>query len=112
MFNDRSCASSMMIVSYLSRYGSPCVSASRMPSVISLTYVFSDSESENRTLKPTIWPSGESSSSEMRFATVRAAIRRGCVWPINPATPRPNSRQIFGSCVVFPDPVSPHRMIT
>ena len=48
----------------------------------------------------------------MRSATLRAASRRGCVWPIMPRTPRPSSRQIFGSCVVFPEPVSPARMIT
>ncbi|EXI65318.1 MAG: hypothetical protein AW07_04718 [Candidatus Accumulibacter sp. SK-11] len=36
MFRLRSCASSMIRVSYCSSQGSPCVSASRMPSVISL----------------------------------------------------------------------------
>src|SRR6266508_2891826 len=36
----------------------------------------------------------------MRSATVRAAIRRGWVCPIMPSTPRPSSRQIFGSWVV------------
>ena len=43
----------------------------------------------------------------MRSATLRAAIRRGCVWPICPARPRPSSSAIFGICVVLPDPVSP-----
>ena len=43
---------------------------------------------------------------------VRAAIRRGWVWPICPRTPRPSSRQILGSCVVFPEPVSPATMTT
>src|SRR5205823_3626807 len=43
----------------------------------------------------------------MRSATVRAAIRRGWVWPIWPVTPRPSSRQIFGNWVVLPEPVSP-----
>ena len=33
--------------------------------------------------------------------------RRGWVWPIRPATPRPSSRHILGSCVLLPDPVSP-----
>ena len=47
------------------------------------------------------------SSSAMRSATVRAAIRRGWVCPIWPRTPRPSSRQIFGSWVVLPEPVSP-----
>ncbi len=32
----------------------------------------------------------------MRFATVRAAMRRGWVWPMRPAAPRPSARQIFG----------------
>ena len=45
-------------------------------------------------------------------ATVRAAIRRGCVCPINPFTPRLSSRQIFGICVVLPDPVSPETITT
>ena len=39
-------------------------------------------------------------------------MRRGCVWPIMPATPRPSSRQILGSCVVLPEPVSPQRTTT
>src|SRR3954466_8235786 len=43
----------------------------------------------------------------MRSATVRAAMRRGCVWAIAPRTPRPSSRQTFGICVVLPEPVSP-----
>jgi hypothetical protein len=42
----------------------------------------------------------------------RAAIRRGCVWPIRPVVPRPSSRQIFGICVVLPEPVSPQTMTT
>ena len=48
----------------------------------------------------------------MRDATARAAMRRGCVWPMMPATPRPASRQIFGNCVVLPEPVSPQTMTT
>ncbi len=44
------------------------------------------------------------SSEEIRSATDRAAIRRGWVWPI---FSRPSSRQIFGSWVVLPEPVSP-----
>ena len=43
----------------------------------------------------------------MRSATLRAAIRRGWVWPIRPRTPRPSSSAIFGSWVVLPEPVSP-----
>ncbi len=48
----------------------------------------------------------------MRSATVRAASRRGWVWPIIPSTPRPSSRQILGSWVVLPEPVSPATITT
>ncbi len=34
-------------------------------------------------------------------------MRRGWVCAIRPARPSPSSRQIFGSWVVFPEPVSP-----
>ncbi len=57
-------------------------------------------------------PRGEPISSAIRAATLRAAIRRGCVWPIRPATPRPMSRQIFGNCVDLPEPVSPQTITT
>jgi hypothetical protein len=40
---------------------------------------------------------------------VRAAIRRGWVCPMDV---RPSSRQIFGSCVVFPEPVAPATITT
>src|SRR5688500_7333413 len=43
----------------------------------------------------------------MRSATVRAAMRRGWVWPISPVSPRPASSSILGSWVLLPDPVSP-----
>ena len=71
------------------------------------TRVSSLERSLNRIAKPTASPIGTWSSSAIRSATVRAAMRRGWVWPIAPRTPRPSSRQIFGSWVVFPDPVSP-----
>jgi hypothetical protein len=45
--------------------------------------------------------------SAMRSATVRAASRRGWVWPIRPFSPRPSSRHILGIWVVLPEPVSP-----
>jgi len=48
----------------------------------------------------------------MRAATARAASRRGCVWPISPRSPRPAAMQIFGSCVVLPEPVSPQTITT
>ena len=43
---------------------------------------------------------------------VRAASRRGWVWPICPVTPRPSSRQILGIWVVLPEPVSPAMITT
>ena len=65
-----------------------------------------------RTAYPTASPSGTPSSCAIRSATVRAASRRGWVWAIVPAIPRPSSRQIFGSWVVLPLPVSPATMTT
>ena len=47
------------------------------------------------------------SSHELAPPELRAAILRGWVCPIVPCTPRPSSRQILGSWVVLPDPVSP-----
>ena len=86
-----------------------------MPSVISLTLAPAVSRSWNRTLKPTTSPSGVFSSSAIRRATLEAAIRRGWVWPIRPppfARPRPMASAIFGSWVVFPEPVSPQTITT
>src|SRR5882672_3813001 len=112
MFRLRSCASSRMIEWYSRSSRSPCVSASRMPSVISLMAVRLPTWSWKRTLQPTTPPSSLPSSSAMRAATERAAMRRGCVWPIRPALPRPMSSSIFGSWVVLPEPVSPQTMTT
>lgn len=113
MLSDRSCASSMMIVSYASSSRSVWISASRMPSVISFTKVDSGfTWSVKRTFQPTVSPSGVSSSSATRSATVRAAIRRGWVCPIMPRTPRPSSMQILGIWVVLPEPVSPATITT
>ncbi len=112
MLRLRSCASSMIRVSYWRSSPSVWISASRMPSVISFTRVASPTWSVKRTFQPTASPSGVLSSSATRSATVRAAIRRGCVWPIRPLTPRPSSRQILGICVVFPEPVSPATITT
>jgi hypothetical protein len=53
-----------------------------------------------------------SSSSAILDATERAAILLGWVWPIIFFCPRPKSRQILGSCVVFPEPVSPQKIMT
>ena len=39
-------------------------------------------------------------------------MRRGCVQPMSPAAPRSSARQIFGICVVLPEPVSPHTIVT
>ncbi len=112
MFRLRSCASSMISVSYRSSRLSCCSSVSKMPSVMSLTSVSSLDLSVNRTLYPMAAPSSTPSSAAIRSATVLAAMRRGCVWPIWPATPRPSSRQIFGIWVVLPEPVSPATMTT
>ena len=39
-------------------------------------------------------------------------MRRGCVQPMSPAAPRLSARQIFGICVVLPEPVSPQTIVT
>src|SRR3569832_334405 len=83
-----------------------------MPSVISLTHAPLLKVSLKRTLKTTISPAGVPSSWAMRLAVEDAAMRRGCVCPIRPVSPRPSSRQIFGSCVVLPEPVSPDTITT
>ena len=79
---------------------------------MSLTCVCLLIDSAKRTLKPTVKPKGVPNSSAIRAAIERAAIRRGCVWPIRPSMPRPISRQIFGNCVDLPEPVSPLRITT
>ena len=112
MFRLRSCASSMISVSYRLSWRSRASSFSKMPSVISLISVSSADTSVNRTWYPTVSPSGLPSSSAIRSATVRAASRRGWVWPICPVTPRPSSRQILGIWVVLPEPVSPAMITT
>src|SRR5207302_6015800 len=57
-------------------------------------------------------PSSVFSSWATREAVARAAILRGWVCPMSPPIPRPSSRQILGSCVVLPEPVSPHTITT
>ena len=78
-----------------------------MPSVITFTSVRSATWSVNRTAYPTAPPNSTPSSSATRDAIVRAATRRGWVWPIMPCTPRPSWRHSFGSWVLLPEPVSP-----
>ena len=90
MLRLRSCASSMIIVSYARSSGSLCVSASRMPSVISLTRARSaDVVLEAHLVADDL---AERRVQLLRDALgdARAAIRRGCVWPISAAAaPRP-----------------------
>ena len=84
-----------------------------MPSVINRSRVSGPTRSLNRTVEPTTEPTVVPSSAATRSAIVLAAIRRGWVWPIIfPSTPRPSSRQSFGSWVLFPEPVSPATITT
>ena len=112
MFSERSCASSRMMAAYWRNMGSPCVSASRMPSVMNLMRVSGVSFSSKRTWYPTKPPSGTASSSATRLATLAAAMRRGWVQPIRPPSGPRASATILGSWVVFPDPVSLTTTIT
>ena len=73
------------------------VSANKIPSVITLIDVCLEVLSVNLTLKPTKSPRVVLSSSEILVATERAAILRGCVWPIIFFWPRPRAKQIFGN---------------
>ena len=57
-------------------------------------------------------PTSVPSSWETRSAIDRAAIRLGWVWPIQPCSASPSSRHIFGSWVLFPEPVSPATITT
>ena len=63
---------------------------------MSRTSVSWPERSLKRTEYPTASPSETSSSSAMRSATVRAASRRGCVWPMAPRTPRPELEADLG----------------
>ena len=107
MLRLRSWTSSMITTAYLRRFLSVCSSRSRMPSVMNLIFVCADSLSVKRTLYPTSDPGWHDICDATKEATDVAAIRRGCVMPIVPRCPKPASRQIRGSCVVLPDPVSP-----
>src|ERR1700731_4348798 len=71
MFRLRSCASSMISVSYRLSWWSRASSVSMMPSVISLISVSSADTSVNRTWYPTVSPSGLPSSSAIRSATAQ-----------------------------------------
>ena len=112
MLRLRSCASSTMMVSERRRSGSRSISARSTPSVTTRTKDRSVVRSSKRTLKPTVSPRFVPSSVAMRAATLRAAMRRGWVMVMTPSIPRPASRQIFGSWVVLPEPVSPLTMTT
>ncbi len=107
MFRLRSCASSTMMVSLRRNSGSRSTSASSTPSVTTRTTDAGSVRSSKRTFQPTAPPRPTPSSSAMRAATARAAMRRGWVSVMHPSTPRPASMQIFGSWVVLPEPVSP-----
>ena len=75
-----------------------------MPSVITLRQVSGPASSWKRTLQPTAPPTRVPSSRAMRSATLRAATRRGWVWPIQPAAPRPASPE-----PLYREPAAPRR---
>ena len=112
IFSERSCASSIIMVSYLVRNRSLASSANKIPSVIKRTIESCEPCSLKRTLKEIDSPSFSPTSSAIRCDTLRAARRRGWVWPIRPVRPRPASMAICGNCVVLPEPVSPATIIT
>ena len=109
----RSCASSIIMVSYARSRASKRVSARRTPSVMNSMRVSDEMRRAKRCRKPTSPPTSALSSSATRSATVTAARRRGCVQTMRrPCAARPSSSAIFGSWVVLPEPVSPQTMTT
>lgn len=77
-----------------------------------LIFVFGLVSSSNRMEYPTCSPSWTSISSATRLATDMAATRRGCVHAtMVPGAPHPVSNMNCGICVVFPEPVSPTRIV-
>ena len=86
--------------SYSVRSRSRRISASRMPSVISLTCVRRRRDHGTGPCSRRSAPPPDRARWPHAPDTV-AAMRRGWVWPIRPNTPRPRLRQIFGSWVDF-----------
>ena len=113
MLRLRSCASSMIIVSYARSSRSVWISASRMPSVISLTSVsVADLVGEadlpadrlaERGVQLLGDPLGHRAGGDPARLGVADQAR---------ARPRPSSRQILGIWVVLPEPVSPATITT
>jgi hypothetical protein len=111
MLRLRSCASSMISVSYCSsrgplRFGEQDAVGHQLDERLGRGAVGETNLVADQA------PASLCSSCAIRGAVARAAIRRGCVWPIRPVVPRPSSRQIFGICVVLPEPVSPQTITT
>ena len=105
--NVRSCASSIITTPYRSRFASAVASRRSMPSVRNFTRVAALETSSKRIAYPTRSPSAVPVSSATRRATETAATRRGCVHATASPPARPASCAYCGSCVVFPEPVSP-----
>ena len=97
--------------------GSPCILRSRMPAVMNVRRVSFVTFASSRTWCPTRLPApptprASHRSAQTRSATVSAATRRGCVHTTRQLEPSPrsmaSSSRYCGTCVVFPEPVSPH----
>ena len=97
--------------------GSPCIFRSKMPAVMNVRRVFLVTFASSLTWCPTRLPApptprASHRSAETRSATVSAATRRGCVHTTRQLEPSPlsmaSSSRYCGTCVVFPEPVSPH----
>ena len=88
------------------------ISASRMPSVMSLIAVFAHFGGESHLVADGLTDFLTKFFGDA-FSDGRAASRRGWVWPmVGPLSPRPRSRHILGIWVVLPEPVSPAMMTT
>jgi hypothetical protein len=101
--------------------GSVCVSASRMPSVISLTeapgsagreaHLVAHHLAQRRVqLLGDALGHAETGGDAARLGVADQAPCPGC--PAAPRPPAPSASAILGSCVVLPEPVSPQTMTT
>lgn len=112
MLRERSWASSMMIVSYARSSRSVWISASRMPSVMSLTKVPSGfTWSVKRTFQPTASPRGVQLLRHT-LGDRAGGDAAGLGVADHAADAAAQFRQILGIWVVFPEPVSPATMTT
>ena len=111
---DRSWTSSTKTCVTLLRVGSSSNRFNNIPVVQNKSLVLGVAFDSKRIVYPTVLPIVSPRSAATRSATDMAEIRRGCAMIILHAMPldAASSKQNWGTCVVFPDPVSPSTTVT